>query len=1806
LVGAFAAPASAAPAWLDLGGPVAPLPGSGGSYAQGPSLANLGGSPHLAWTEYTGSTTVRTGRYEGSPFDDAPWERLPGSPDSSTQTGGSSFPALAVVSGSLHVTWAEVDGQSQKIRVAKFDNGTETWGEMPAPSPNPINIDPTRNAFAPSIADIGGLPHVVWYEQPNACCASPTVHVKRWGGSSWVSVGSDPLGVGAGLNPDIANIGGVPHVAYEDTDNESSVGTVVTVKRFNGTSWVQVGSGANPISTYKGTPDFGLPDLGPTLSEVGGTTPYVAWTEPTGSSIFKQVRVKRFNGTSWEQPAAATSTLSRDPSQQSSQASIHTVGGSQPHVAWLEYDGANREVRVKRFDGSSWAELEGGASPINRNSDHNAQSVDMGSVGTVPVVAWEEILNGEDQDPKVYVSAFGDSPANTTRPAVSGTPKVGSSLSCSNGVWNGSPSQYTKTWERAPRATTADNDPAWSPINNATGDNYIVQAADAGSRVRCRVVASNAVLAGEAVSLSKRTDHDAPRPFGKPTVSGSQVAGATMTCDPGEWTNSPDLTYQWIQNGFPISGATQPTFSYPDSPSIDFNLLCRVTGTNELGSWTGDLSPPVHVVGSTPRRNVHPTLLLSGFYPNPVGARAECQGFHFTHDFGDYTYRWLREGVEIPGETGRTYTTTVDDLGRYLTCLVRGHNPKGPGDEMNSNGVLIALPPGTVGGQMARSGGRNEFDPVNFMALSDDFKAAVDPLVTERLQRAVDEERTRCAAGGAIPVPNASDFPDPLLPFGGTGRLGSTRCALLVLNPQAISVGPYGVQYTGPVKYRNGSSTVTRECLPPNCPDLGFKVQPVDPTNARTVLDADLLARIAPVIPERVLWDIDGDNRTDVECPGTAPVMRSMLDKGSWNPRAVIVAKDSAATGIYASVGGRVGDSFGHPESKDTKPARRRPAQAFVCRTSIEPPPDPKQSPCLTKGTIGRVEVSGNFCPVYLRALPPSQLKDLPTDVYNVLKAMADKMGVAKASRDAIYAPELGTSHVQASQFRGTDERRNSAAILNTMSGLTTTDPGLTSLGTQARLVPDALVSSIKNDIKKLVPTQANFAFDEIYWAKGAVNVNGTTIVPNDDKPTLLVPTDVSNAIESAGFNAMTINTPDAKTLMGDVELAVRGQINTRLDDARNKAVAVLRDKLDLDALEKELKDKAKLLLGPFKLAGTSADIKLENDGTATLTAMGKIDILKDPTSGDSLRVKLTLKGDKTGKLELQGVEFTAPGALLGPVRVSDLFFRYDGGLTVRGKILIPPHNEGVEIKSFKLNEQGGFKELDIAYLAGAGSGIPIGTGVYLTKLGGRFTLDPPLARFGLGATVSAGPSTGGGCPSVGLDSDADVTIGGVPTFLITITGQVQVVCIPLGNIAFRAGSDGLVTLNGAFNLDAGPFYVNGTIDGKIKAGLEKRLTLDAWQVGFGGEGGVRDFFIFGDVGIRAEGVVSNIGAAVCGEIDLPFVPKFGGGAAVNFANGRPPLTYPELIANFRLLKGCSLSKYKPLGKRNFLRGAQAGTTGFTVPQAEDGLLLSIEGAGDAPRVKLRSPSGKEYDFTGATNGVTLPDAYGEILEQEDRTIVLLGKPEPGQWTAEPAEGSPAVNRVEFSRILPKPAIKGSVSGKGSSKVLTYSIAKQEGQEVRFVEDAPEAAKTLGTVKGGGKGKLPFTVSEAKGTSRTIVAQVSQDGLPRANITITRFSAPNPAVGRPGKVRVKRSGSKAIVTWSAAALAANYTVSVTKSDGSRSVFFPEGKAKKLTIPGVGRSESVSVSVVATSQAGRKGPAGKGRLAKPKSKKKKKR
>ncbi len=91
-------------------------------------------------------------------------------------------------------------------------------------------------------------------------------------------------------------------------------------------------------------------------------------------------------------------------------------------------------------------------------------------------------------------------------------------------------------------------------------------------------------------------------------------------------------------------------------PGVGTTLTCR--GTPEDGaSWSG---------------NPHPT----------------------------FTYQWLREGTtEIPGATAKTYTTTVDDAGKSIQCMITGTNdPEGvlPGSYDPVASSVVSLPPTTV------------------------------------------------------------------------------------------------------------------------------------------------------------------------------------------------------------------------------------------------------------------------------------------------------------------------------------------------------------------------------------------------------------------------------------------------------------------------------------------------------------------------------------------------------------------------------------------------------------------------------------------------------------------------------------------------------------------------------------------------------------------------------------------------------------------------------------------------------------------------------------------------------------------------------------------------------------------------------------------------------------------------------------------------------------------------------------------------------------------------------------------------------
>ena len=208
---------------------------------------------------------------------------------------------------------------------------------------------------------------------------------------------------------------------------------------------------------------------------------------------------------------------------------------------------------------------------------------------------------------------------------------------------------------------------------------------------------------------------------------------------------------------------------------------------------------------------------------------------------------------------------------------------------------------------------------------------------------------------------------------------------------------------------------------------------------------------------------------------------------------------------------------------------------------------------------------------------------------------------------------------------------------------------------------------------------------------------------------------------------------------------------------------------------------------------------------------------------------------------------------------------------------------------------------------------------------------------------------------------------------------------------------------------------------------------------------------------------------------------------------------------------------------------------------------------------------------------------------------MLFVRGKPGRWTMTPVAGSRAILRVRHADVLPDPKITGRVGGSGPVRTLTYDVGRQDGQVVHLVEHSQDSVRAIRTVKVGGHGKVRFVVSESRGTKRTVVAEVVQDGMPRDDITLARFSAPSPRPARP-RVTLKRRGTSVNVSWSSAQFASTYLVTVATGRGRRFLLTPKGTRRRVSFGGLLRDEGAQVTVVGVTAGGRHGPARTVRLS----------
>ena len=193
-------------------------------------------------------------------------------------------------------------------------------------------------------------------------------------------------------------------------------------------------------------------------------------------------------------------------------------------------------------------------------------------------------------------------PHNTARPVISGTPKVGSVLAATDGVWDNPPTAYAYAWQRC---TTNNTLASCTDIAGADQATHTLGAADDTYWIRVTVTATNAGGATSQYSLpTYQVKRIRPDNTTRPVLSGSPQVGATLTTTTGAWDYAPDaFTYAWkrctdilLTSCTTIDGATLSSYLLTPQDT-GLHIRAYVTATNSGGSATAYTYPTAKITG---------------------------------------------------------------------------------------------------------------------------------------------------------------------------------------------------------------------------------------------------------------------------------------------------------------------------------------------------------------------------------------------------------------------------------------------------------------------------------------------------------------------------------------------------------------------------------------------------------------------------------------------------------------------------------------------------------------------------------------------------------------------------------------------------------------------------------------------------------------------------------------------------------------------------------------------------------------------------------------------------------------------------------------------------------------------------------------------------------------------------------------------------------------------------------------------------------------------------------------------------------
>ncbi len=224
--------------------------------------------------------------------------------------------------------------------------------------------------------------------------------------------------------------------------------------------------------------------------------------------------------------------------------------------------------------------------------DSGWNNSDLNALKSIPGSAFEAVdVSSLKVSNTSYATAQApppSAPVNTAWPALSGTARDGQTLTSSSGTWTGTaPITYAYAWRRCDA-----NGGNCTTIANASGQSYVLGAADVGSKVYSLVTATNAGgSTSQRSALSAVVSAAKPVNTAWPALSGTARDGQTLTSSSGTWTGTAPITYAYAWRRCDANGGNCTTIANASGQSyvlgaadVGSKVYSLVTATNAGGS----------------------------------------------------------------------------------------------------------------------------------------------------------------------------------------------------------------------------------------------------------------------------------------------------------------------------------------------------------------------------------------------------------------------------------------------------------------------------------------------------------------------------------------------------------------------------------------------------------------------------------------------------------------------------------------------------------------------------------------------------------------------------------------------------------------------------------------------------------------------------------------------------------------------------------------------------------------------------------------------------------------------------------------------------------------------------------------------------------------------------------------------------------------------------------------------------------------------------------------------------------------------